>query len=117
MLPPNNMTLTIKKQKLTEQAKSTNSLSQLKNLSSHFLVTSTTSTFLKNSKELEVSLVAQMLKNLPAMQEASVPSLGQEDPLEKEMATHCNILAWEIPWTEEPGRLQSMGLQEWDTTE
>ena len=105
MLPPNNMTLTIKKQKLTEQAKSTNSLSQLKNLSSHFLVTSKTSTFLKNSKELEVSLVAQMLKNLPAMQEASVRSLGQEDPLEKEMATHCNILAWRIPWTEELGRL------------
>ena len=52
-----------------------------------------------------------MLKNLPAMQEASVRSLGQEDPLEKEMATHCSILAWRIPWTEELGRLQSRGLQ------
>ena len=57
------------------------------------------------------SLVAQTVKNLPAMQETHVPSLGQEDPLEKEMATHSNILAWRIPWTEEPGRVQSMGLQ------
>ena len=56
-----------------------------------------------------------MVKNLPATQETQVLSLGQEDPLEKEMATHCNILAWEIPWTEEPGRLQSMGSQESDT--
>ena len=54
------------------------------------------------------SLVAQMVKNLPAMQETQVPSLGLEDPLEKEMATHSSILAWRIPWTEEPGRLQSM---------
>ena len=51
------------------------------------------------------------------MQEAQVQSLGQEDPLKKEMATHSNIVAWEIPWKEEPGRLQSMGLQKsWDTT-
>ena len=50
------------------------------------------------------------------MQEAWVQSLGQEDPLEKDMATHSSILAWEIQWTEEPGRLQSMGLQELDTT-
>ena len=50
--------------------------------------------------------VAQMIKNLPVMQETQVPSLGQEDPLEKRMATHCSILAWEIPWTEEPGGLQ-----------
>ena len=57
------------------------------------------------------SLVAQMVKNLPAMQETQVPSLGQEDPLEKEMATHSGILAWKIPRTEEPGGLQSMGLQ------
>ena len=57
------------------------------------------------------SLVAQMVRNLPAMQETRVWSLGWEDPLEKEMATHCSILAWEIPWMEEPGRLQSMGLQ------
>ena len=52
-----------------------------------------------------------MVKNLPAMQETRVPSLGQEDPLEKGMATHSSILAWEIPWTEEPGRLQSTGSQ------
>ena len=52
-----------------------------------------------------------MKKNLPAMQETRVQSLDREDPLEKEMATHSNILAWEIPWMEEPGGLQSMGLQ------
>ena len=51
------------------------------------------------------SLVAQMVKNLLAMQEIWVPSLGQEDPLEKEMAIHSSILAWRIPWTEEPGGL------------
>ena len=58
------------------------------------------------------SLVAQMVKNLPAMQETWVRFLSQEDPLEKEMAIHSSIIAWEIPWTEEPGRLQSMGSQE-----
>ena len=52
-----------------------------------------------------------MVKNLPAMRETQVQSLGGEDPLEKEMATHSNILAWRIPWTEEPGGLQSMGSQ------
>ena len=52
---------------------------------------------------------AQIVKNLPPMQETQVPSLGQEDPLEKGMATHFNILAWRIPWTEESGGLQSMG--------
>ena len=57
------------------------------------------------------SLIAQMVKNLPAMQETWVQSLGQEGPLEKEMAPHSSILAWRIPWTEEPGGLQSMGLQ------
>ena len=57
------------------------------------------------------SLVAQMVKYLPAMQETQVQSLGWEDPLEKGMATHSSILAWRIPWTEEPGGLQSMGLQ------
>ena len=57
------------------------------------------------------SLVAQLVKNLPAMQETRVPSLGREDPLEKEMATHSSILAWKISWTEEPGGLQSMVLQ------
>ena len=57
------------------------------------------------------SLVAQMVKNLPAMWEMWVQFLGREDPLEKEMATHSRILAWAIPWTEEPGGLQSMGSQ------
>ena len=56
------------------------------------------------------SQVAQMVKNLPAMQETWIRYLGQEDPPEKEMATHSSILAWSIPWTEEPGGLQSMGL-------
>jgi len=51
------------------------------------------------------------VKSPPAVQETGVQSLGQEDPLEKEMVTHPNILAWEIPWTEEPGGLQSMGFQ------
>ena len=58
-----------------------------------------------------------MVKNLPAMHETRVSFLGQEDPLEKEMAICSNILAWRIPWTEEPGGLQSTGLQESDTTE
>ena len=57
------------------------------------------------------SLVAQTVKRLPAMQETWVRSLGWEDPLEKEMATHSSTLAWKIPWMEEPGRLQSMGSQ------
>ena len=57
------------------------------------------------------SLVAQMVKNLPAIQETQVQSLSREDPLEKEMATHSSILAWKIPWTEEPEGLQSMGSQ------
>ena len=57
------------------------------------------------------SLVAQMVKHLPTMQETQVQSLGWEDLLEKEMATHSSILAWKIPWTEEPGRLWSMGSQ------
>ena len=57
------------------------------------------------------SLVAQMVKRLPAMLETQVRSLSREDPLEKEMATHSSILAWRIPWTEEPGRLPSMGSQ------
>ena len=56
-------------------------------------------------------LVAQIVKNLSVMQETWVQSLDREDPLEKRMTTHSNILAWRIPWTEEPGRLQSMGLQ------
>ena len=57
------------------------------------------------------SLVAQTVKCLPAMQEIQVQSLGLKDPLEKEMATHSSILAWRIPWTEEPDDLQSMGSQ------
>ena len=59
--------------------------------------------------DARASLVAQMVKNLPGVQETLVWSLGQEDPLEKGMATHSSILAWRIPWTEELGRLQSMG--------
>ena len=58
---------------------------------------------------LRASLVAQILKNLPAVQESQVRSLGQEDPPEKRMATHSSILAWRSPRTEEPGGLQSMG--------
>ena len=60
--------------------------------------------------------MAQLVKKLPAVQETWVRSLGWEDPLAKEMATHSSILAWEIPWTEEPVGLQSMGSQELDTT-
>ena len=58
--------------------------------------------------------MAQLVKNPPAMQEAWIWSLGWEDLLEKEMATHSHILALEIPWTEEPGVLQSMGLHDWN---
>ena len=61
--------------------------------------------------EIRASLVAQRLKHLPPMWETWVQSLGWEDPLEKEMATHSSILAWRIPWMEEPGRLQSAGSQ------
>ena len=66
---------------------------------------------LSSSFSVHYSLVSQTVKNLPAMREAWVPSLGWEDPQEEEMATHSSILALRIPWTEEPGRLQSMGLQ------
>ena len=65
---------------------------------------------------LGASLITQLVNHLPAMQETWVRFLGQEDPLEKEMATHSSILAWRIPWTEEPDKLQSMGSQESDTT-
>ena len=58
------------------------------------------------SKCEQVSLVAQMVKHLPAMRESRVLSLGRQDPLEKEMASHSSTFAWKIPWTEEPGRLQ-----------
>ena len=57
----------------------------------------------------KASLVAQSVKSLPAMQETGVRSLGRKDPLEKEIAIHSRVLAWRIPWTEEPGRLQSTG--------
>ena len=60
---------------------------------------------------LKASLVAQTVKHLPAMRDTGVQFLGREDPLEKEMAIHSSILAWKIPWTEEPDRLQSMGFQ------
>ena len=62
-------------------------------------------------------LVAQTVKRLSTMRETWVQSLGWEDPLEKEMAIHSSTTAWKIAWTEEPGRLQSMGCQELDTTE
>ena len=66
---------------------------------------------------LGTSLVAQTVKKLPAVQEIQVRSLGQEDPLEKEMASHSSILAWRIPWTEEPSGWQSCGHNESETTE
>ena len=68
------------------------------------------------SPRVGASLVAQLVKNLPAVQETWVRLLGKEDSLEKEIATHSSILTWRIPWTEEPGRLQSMGSPESDTT-
>ena len=68
-----------------------------------------------STKQLSLSLwasqVAQTVKCLPAIRETRVQSLGREDPLEKEMTTHSSTFAWKIPWTEEPGRLQSMGSQ------
>ena len=72
--------------------------------------------FLNGVLEIVYSLIAQLVNHLPAMQETWVQFLDQEDPLEKEMAIHSSILAWRIPWTEEPGGLQSMGSQESDTT-
>ena len=62
-------------------------------------------------QQSELAMVAQRLKRLPLMWETQVQSLGLEDSLEKEMATHSSVLAWRIPWTEEPGWLQSMGSQ------
>ena len=61
-------------------------------------------------------MMAQMVKNLPAVQDTWIQSLDQEDPLEKRMATHSSILAWRIPWTEEPGAPQSKGSKESGTT-
>ena len=81
------------------------SFSQASRLSSFFLLVSVLLSL------VQASQVTQRLKRLPAIQETWVQSLGWEDSLEKEMATHSSILAWRIPWTEEPGGLQSMGLQ------
>ena len=64
-----------------------------------------------NKHNFGASLVAQMAKHLPTMQETRIQSLGREEPLEKEMATHSSTVAWKIPWMGEPGRLQSMGSQ------
>ena len=77
-------------------------------LSNTYVPSTFTSTHLSWQQD---SLVAQTVKNLPAMQENGVQFLGQEDPLEEGMTTHSSILAWEVPWTEEPGGLQSMRLQ------
>ena len=65
----------------------------------------------RNNKVSKASLVVQTVKNLPAVWETWVWSLGQEDPLEEEMVIHSSILAWRIPWTEDPGGLESMGSQ------
>ena len=73
--------------------------------------TNTQTNKIRNLHDKLASLVTQMVKNLPAVQETQVRSLSQEDPLEEEMATHSSILAWRIPWTEEPCGLQSMGLK------
>ena len=73
--------------------------------------------YFSSNHNLEASLVSQMVKNPPAMQNTQVQSLGQEDPLEKGMATHSSILAWRIPWTEEPGGLQQIDCEESDETE
>ena len=73
--------------------------------------------FLINLYFLLSSLVAQIVKCLPVMWETQVQSLGQEDPLEKGMAIHSSVFVWRIPWTEEPGGLQSWGCKESDTTE
>ena len=68
-------------------------------------------------RDLWASSVAQMRRNLRAMQETWIQPLGWEDPVEKGMATHSNVLIWRIPWTEEPDRLQFIGCKELDTTE
>ena len=81
-----------------------------------FIILSSSRKNLRQLPFFRASLVAQRIKRLPAMQETRVRSLGWEDPLGKEMATHSSILAWRIPWTEEPGRLQSTG-KESDMTE
>ena len=85
------------------------SLSIIISRSIHFAANGIIPFFLMSS--ISISLVAQMVKRLSTMWETWVRSLGREDPLEKEMATHASSIAWKIPWMEEPGRLQSMGSQ------
>ena len=80
-------------------------------LSSLVKMATTKQSYLDLVSDVGTSLVAQTVKHLPTMWETGVQSLGQEDLLEKEMETHSSILAWKIPWMEEPGRLQSMGSQ------
>ena len=70
------------------------------------------SIFIKDLGQKGASLMAQTVKNLPTLRETQVPSLGREDPLQKGMATHSSVLAWRIPWAEEPGGLQSIGSQQ-----
>ena len=76
----------------------------------------TVTDFILGASKITTPLMAQLVNHLPAMQETQVQFLCWEDPLEKEMATHSSILAWRIPWTERPDRLQSTGSQESDTT-
>ena len=80
-------------------------------MQSDFYIVAPSNTYCTKCILFGTSLVAQMAKNLPAMQETQVQSLGWKNPLEKVMATHSWILAWRIPWTEEPGGLQSTGAQ------
>ena len=90
--------------------KSVRCISQKQNLHNLFFKSMKWPLAVNTHDLLVVSLVAQTIRNLPAMRQTWVQSLGPEDPLEKEIATHSNILAWRIPWTEEPGGLQSMGV-------
>ena len=79
----------------------------MKKINGYILFQNLTNCILQIDTVYSMSVVAQTVKNLPAMQETWVRSLGQEDPLEKGMASHYSIFAWRIPWTEEPGRLQT----------
>ena len=91
----------------------TSSIAELKMIEMNLLIKQThrLNEFMVTEGKERTSLVAQMVKRLPTMRETWVPSLGQKDPLEKEMATHSSVLAWRIPWMGEPGGLQSTGLQ------
>ena len=73
----------------------------------------TVTDFILGASKIIAPLMAQLVNHLPAVQETQVQFLGWEDPLKKEMATHSSMLTWRIPWTEEPGGLQSMGSQNW----